>query len=90
MKSIQSKFLTIVISSILILAFLITLVSLLFMRRTLNNDSDIITESVADTETLRINDYLKDVEHAVMTMENYMSIMEMMCIIYYKQVKRMI
>jgi len=71
MKSIQSKFLTIVISSILILAFLITLVSLLFMRRTLNNDSDIITESVADTETLRINDYLKDVEHAVMTMENY-------------------
>ena len=71
MKSIQSKFLTIVISSILILAVIITLVSFLFMKRTLNNDSDIITESVADTEALRINDYLKDVEHAVMTMENY-------------------
>lgn len=71
MKSIQSKFLTIVISSILILAIIITAISILYMRKTLNTDSDIITESVANTEALRINDYLQDVSYTVMTMENY-------------------
>ncbi len=74
MKSIQSKFLIIIISGMLILAMAITFISLFYIGRVLNNDSDIITESVADTETLRINHYLKDIEYLVMTMENYAAI----------------
>ena len=71
MKSIQSKFLIMIISGMLILAMAITFTSLFYIGRVLNDDSDIITESVADTEALRINHYLKDIEYLVMTMENY-------------------
>lgn len=71
MKSIQSKFLIMVISGMLLLAISITGISLFYIGRVLNTDSDIITESVADTEALRISHYLKDVEYSVMTMENY-------------------
>lgn len=74
MKSIQTKFLAIVISSILLLAFVITLISMIFMRNTLNTDSDVITKSVSDTEALRINSYLRDIEHLTTNMENYMEL----------------
>lgn len=71
MKSIQSKFLIIIISGMLLLAIAISSISLLYIGRVLNTDSDIITESVADTEALRIGHYLKDVEYSVATMRNY-------------------
>lgn len=71
MKSIQSKFLIMIISGMLILAIAITAISLIYIGRVLNSDSDIITESVSDTESLRINHYLKDVEYAVKTLETY-------------------
>lgn len=71
MRSIQTKFLAIVISSILLLAFVITLISMIFMRNTLNTDSDIITEAVSDTEALRINAYLRDIDHLTTDMKNY-------------------
>lgn len=74
MKSIQSKFLIMIISGMLVLAVAITSISFFYIGRVLNNDSDIITESVADTEALRINHYLKDVEYAVMTMESYITL----------------
>lgn len=71
MKSIQSKFLTILISGMLVLAVAISIISVLYISKILDNDSDIITESVANTEALRINETLREVEFAVKTMENY-------------------
>ena len=71
MKSIQTKILTVVISVILIIAMTTTLISFLCTRRILENDSDIITESVANTESLKINSYLRDIEYTVNSMRNY-------------------
>lgn len=74
MKSIQLKILTIVLSSILILAIVITAISMFYMQKTLNTDSDIITESVANTEALRINDYIRNVEYGTDTIRNYVQL----------------
>lgn len=71
MKSIQTKFLSVVISVILIIALTTTLISFLYTSRILENDSDIITESVANTESLKINTYLRDIEYTVNSMKNY-------------------
>lgn len=71
MKSIQSKFLTIIVSGILILALVITAISFFYTNRMLENDSDMITESVAAAETQRINGILRDVEYIVKSMENH-------------------
>ena len=73
MKSIQGKFLTIVISGMLILAFAISAISVLYISKILDTDSDTITEAVANTEALRINQKLRDVEYSVETMANYVS-----------------
>ena len=71
MKSIQSKFLTVLISGMLVLGVAISAISVLYISKILDKDSDIITESVANTEALRINETLREVEFTVKTMENY-------------------
>ena len=73
MKSIHSKFLTILISGMLVLSVSISVISVLYISKILENDSDIITESVANTEALRINEKLREVEFAVRSMENYVT-----------------
>lgn len=73
MKSIHGKFLTILISGMLVLAVSISIISVLYINRILENDSDIITDSVANTEALRINEKLREVEFSARTMENYIT-----------------
>ena len=74
MKSIQFKFLSIVLSSILLVAIVTTVIGFAYMSKMLDTDSDIITDSVANTEALRINDYFHEVENTVTTMENYIKL----------------
>ena len=73
MRSIQSKFLTVVISGMLILAIAISAVSVVYISGILEEDSNVITESVTSTEALRINDALKEVEYSAQLMETYVS-----------------
>ena len=74
MRSIQFKFLTIVLATVVILSSFITAMSAIFIKRTLNADADMITKSVAETEALRIDNYLRDITYAVMTMKNYVEL----------------
>ena len=71
MKSIQKKILLVIISAMLVLGISISIISVLYIRSILNEDSDIITESVANTEALKINDILGKIENRVQIMENY-------------------
>ena len=71
MKSIQKKILLVIISAMLILGISITTVSALYISSILNEDSDIITESVANTEALKINEVFGKIENRVKIMENY-------------------
>ena len=71
MKSIHTKFLSVVIAVSLLIALTTTLISFLYTSRILETDSDIITESVANTESLKINSYLRDIEYTVNSMKNY-------------------
>lgn len=73
MRSIQSKFLTIIITGMLAIALCISVVSLFYIENILKVDSDIITESVANTEQLRLNDKLREVENAAYAMEKYVN-----------------
>ena len=70
-KSIQSKFLIVIISAMLTLGIAISLISVAYINTILNNDSDIITESVANTEALKINDSLDEIEGMARIMESY-------------------
>lgn len=71
MKSIQSKILSVIIAAMLILGVAISLISVAYINTVLKNDSDIITETVANTEALRINDLLRKTTAKVQIMENY-------------------
>ena len=71
MKSIQTKFLTVMISAMLILTIVISAISLVYIGKILEEDSDIITESVTNTETLRINSVLREIEYIIQTLSNY-------------------
>ena len=73
MKSIQTKFLVVVIMIILLVAVTITVISAIYITDILNTDSDVITESVANTESQKIDAYLKDIEYTVNSMKNYVS-----------------
>ena len=73
MKSIQSKFLTIVISGMLVLAIAITALSVVYISGILEKDANTITENVANAEVLRINELMKNIEDGVQLMENYAS-----------------
>ena len=55
----------------LILGLAISILSVSYINVVLNDSSDIITETVANTESLRINDALDEVEATVKIMENY-------------------
>ena len=74
MRSIQFKFLTVVLATVVILSTFITVTSAIFIKRTLNSDADMITETVAETEALRIDNYLRDITYTVMTMKNYLEL----------------
>ena len=74
MRSIQFKFLTIVLATVVIFSSFITVVSTIFIKRTLTVDADIITKSVAETEALRIDHYLRDITYTVITMKNYVEL----------------
>lgn len=71
MKSIQSKFLIVVISVVLLIALTTTIISFVYTSSILDKDADIITESVARAEALKINRELRDVEYTVEAMRNY-------------------
>lgn len=55
----------------LVLAVSISVISVLYISKILAKDSDIITESVANTEALKINENLRELEFTVKTMEQY-------------------
>ncbi len=57
----------------LILALAISAVSVIYISGILEEDSNVITESVASTEALRINDALREVEYSAQLMETYVS-----------------
>ena len=69
MKSIQTKILTLVIAVVLLVAVTTTVISVVYIRNILNTDSDTITESVANTESQKINTYLRDIEYTVNSMK---------------------
>ena len=71
MKSIQTKFLFVIISAMLILGISIGVICISYISTILNDDSDMITQSVADTEALKINDALDQIESTVKIMEHY-------------------
>lgn len=73
MKSIQTKILTLVIAVVLLVAVIITTISVVYIRNILNTDSDTITESVANSESQKINTYLRDIEYTVNSMKNYVT-----------------
>ena len=55
----------------LVLASIISIVSVLYIRNIINTDADIITESVAKAEMLKLNQKLRDTEYSVQSMKNY-------------------
>lgn len=71
MKSIQSKFLTITISGLLITIFAIGSVCLYSMNNILHHDADMILESVCQKDAAEINSTLGKIESAVLIMEQY-------------------
>ena len=73
MKSIRSKLLTIVISGILLLTLTLGSVSVIYVSKLLNNDSDAITAQVAGAEADKINELMGKMEYTVKLMESYVS-----------------
>ena len=71
MKSIRTKILTVGILGMLVLAIAITTVSVVYIGQILDRDSDIITETVSDTEALKINEVLGHVVTSAQMMETY-------------------
>lgn len=71
MKSIQGKFLSIVISGILIIAITLTSICLIATNELLHRDADIILNSICQKEAAGINNVLSDVQKAVHIMEHY-------------------
>lgn len=71
MKSIQAKFLTIVISSLLALTCAVGAISLLITHQVLLDDADVVLGAVCQHEAARINSTLNDVQRSVQIMESY-------------------
>ena len=55
----------------LVLAIAITALSVVYLNGILENDANAITESVAEAETVKINEVFETVENSVRLMENY-------------------
>ena len=71
MKSIRIKFLTVVISGMLLVAIAVGAISAIYITKTMNSDSDIITDSVAEAGAVAINDMLQSAVVSARTMESY-------------------
>ena len=71
MKSIQGKFLSIVISGILIIAVALSSICLIATNSMLHRDADIILNSICQKEAAGIDDVLDIVEKSVSIMEHY-------------------
>ena len=65
--------LAVVISGILLVILAIGTVSVIYVRKILNEDSNAITVQVANTEADRINNLMTKMEYTVKIMENYVS-----------------
>lgn len=72
-KSIRLKFLTVVVSGMLLVALAVGGVSAIYISKTLNDDSDIITRSAADVGAVALNDLFINIVNSATTMENYVS-----------------
>ncbi|MBE6643768.1 MAG: diguanylate cyclase [Ruminococcaceae bacterium] len=73
MKSIQAKILLSILFGMIILAIVLTTASTYYISSTLEKDSNLITESVANTESLRINEEFARIESAVGMMSTYVN-----------------
>ena len=71
MKSIKSKLLTLVISGMLLIAVAIGSIGFIYFSQILDEDSDAITNQVADNESNKINDMLLHMEYTVKMMDNF-------------------
>ena len=71
MKSIRSKMLAVVISGMLLIVLAVGAVSTGYLSEILNEDSNAITNQVAETESGKINDLMVQMEYSVKMMENY-------------------
>ena len=72
-KSIRVKFLTVVVSGMLLVALAVGGVSAIYISKTLNDDSDINTRSAADVGAVGLNDLFINIVNSATTMENYVS-----------------
>ena len=72
-KSIRLKFLAVVVSGMLLVALAVGGVGAIYITKTLNDDSDIITRSAADVGAVSVNDLMNNVAKSATTMENYVS-----------------
>ena len=72
-KSIRFKFLTVVVSGMLLVALAVGGVGAIYITKTLNDDSEIITRSAADVGAVSINDLMNNIVKSATTMENYVS-----------------
>lgn len=72
-RSIRFKFLAVVVSGMLLVALAVGGVGGIYIAKTLNDDSDIITRSAADVGAVSVNDLMKNVAKSANTMENYVS-----------------
>ena len=71
LKSIRAKFIMTVISGMLLVALTVSGISAIYIYKTLNEESNIITGSVANTYSVTLNDILENVAISGKTMESY-------------------
>ena len=71
MNSIRIKFLTVVMSGMVLVALAVGAISAIYISKTMNDDSDILTESVAAAGALSIDDMLDRAVVSAKTMESY-------------------
>lgn len=72
LRSIRAKFLVTIISGMLLVAISVGAISAIYISKTLNEDSDILTRSVADSGAVAVNDLLNRVVISARTMESYL------------------
>ena len=73
MKSIQTKILMSILSGMITLSIVLCIASTYYISSTLEKDSNLITESVANTEALRVNEELGRIASAIAMMTTYMN-----------------
>lgn len=71
MKSIQNKFLSVVITGIVVMALAISAVSMYTINRILREDADMILDNMCQKEASLIDDTLHSIQKSVQVMERY-------------------